>query len=85
MVVPFPVIIYIIEKGVVKPMNGVIKMAKEHQINYVKPNMSALPGRIGREIFETIMNTPKPDLTELNRRSDEVESRILAARKAKQK
>lgn len=64
-------------------MNGVIKMAKKQQINYIKPNMTALHGRLGREIFETIMNTPKPDLTELNRRADEVESRILAARKAK--
>ncbi len=64
-------------------MIGVISMVREHQINYVKPNMTALHGRLGREIFDTIMNTPKPDLTEVNRRADEVESRNLAARKAK--
>ena len=63
-------------------MTGVHVMFKTRKkTRYVKPNM-VLHGRMGREILETIMNTPKPDLTELNRQADEVESRIMAARKA---
>ena len=64
-------------------MEGVVYMfdtQRVREIRYIKPNMGALRGRIGREILETIRNTPKPDLTELNRQADEVETRILAAR-----
>lgn len=54
---------------------------KTREIRYVKPNMGALHGRVGRKILETIRNTPKPDLSEMDRRAEAVEARILAARK----
>ena len=46
----------------------------------IKPNIGALKGRIGMSIIETIRNTPKPDHTELRKRCDELEAKILAAR-----
>lgn len=56
-------------------------MKKEHEIRYVKPNIGALHGRIGRSILETIRNTPRPDRTDLEKRADEARARLLAARK----
>lgn len=50
---------------------------------YYKPNMANLRGRMGRSIYETIMNTPKPDLTELERKANEVERRVIAERQRK--
>lgn len=50
---------------------------------YYKPNMANLRGRMGRSIYETIMNTPKPDLTELERKANEVERRVLEERRRK--
>lgn len=61
-------------------MEGAIYMRNE-QINYVKPNMAALHGKIGRSIIETILNTPKPDDSRLKERAREVEARMLAAKK----
>ena len=56
-------------------------MAKHKEINYYKPNMGALRGKIGQSIIETILNTPKPDHTNLKREADE----YLMARMAEKK
>ncbi|NEX00446.1 hypothetical protein SAMN04487829_0013 [Pseudobutyrivibrio sp. NOR37] len=54
---------------------------RNKQINYIKPNMGALHGRIGRSILETILNTPKPDDSKLRERAKEVEALMLEAKK----
>ena len=59
-------------------MDEVMVMKKEHEIRYVKPNMGALHGRIGRSILETIRNTLRPDRTELNRRADAFFESLMA-------
>jgi hypothetical protein len=48
---------------------------------FSKPNMSNLKGKLGRSILATIRNTPKPDLSELEKQTRTVENRILAARR----
>lgn len=50
---------------------------------YGKPNMTNLPPDLGRRIFDTIMNTPRPDDRELERKVAEIEDRIRAARNQK--
>lgn len=50
------------------------------KVRYVKPNMGALKGRLGREIIEIIKNTPVPDRTKLYAESEEIKRRILAAK-----
>lgn len=55
-------------------------MKKEHEICYVKPNIGALRGRIGRSILETIRNTPRPDRTDLEKRAEECKRSLLAER-----
>lgn len=55
--------------------HGVMSIAK--QINYVKPNMTNLRGKVGRSIIKTIRSTPKPDLSEVKRKSAEAERRML--------
>ncbi len=52
-------------------MSEVVQMAKVKEIRYYKPNMGALRGKIGMSIIETIMNTPKPDHSELKKEADE--------------
>lgn len=54
---------------------------KNKTINYIKPNMGNLHGKIGRSIIETILNTPKPDDSKLKERAKEVEALMLAAKK----
>ena len=61
-------------------MNEVIIMKKEREIHYVKPNMGALHGRVGRSILETIRNTPRPDRTDLKKRAEECKRSLLAER-----
>ena len=51
-------------------------------VTYSKPNMAALEGESGRRIFETIRNVPNTDWDRLSAKSNEIERRILAARKA---
>ena len=51
---------------------------RKRQRMYYKPNIGALHGRVGRSIMETIMNTPKPDLTEARRKADECRAAMLA-------
>ena len=46
-------------------------MSKTKEIHYYKPNMGALRGKIGESIIETILNTPRPDHSELDREADE--------------
>ncbi len=53
-------------------------MAKPKEVRYYKPYMGALSGWIGKSIIETILNTPKPDRTELNKKADECMAEILA-------
>ena len=48
-------------------------------ITYGKPNMAALEGELGRRIIDTIMSTPRPDLTELERKCAEVNARMQEA------
>jgi hypothetical protein len=62
-------------------MSEVIQMAKPKEINYYKPNMGALRGRIGQSIIETILNAPRPDHSELKKEADE----YLMARMAEKK
>lgn len=50
---------------------------------YGKPSMTNLPVDLGRRIFNTIMNTPKPDDREVDRKASEIEDRIRAARSKK--
>lgn len=59
-------------------MNGVEYMAKQKKTRYYKPNMGALSGKIGESIFETIMNSPKPDRSELKKHADACRNAILA-------
>ena len=49
-------------------------------ITYGKPNMAALAGELGRRIIDTIMSTPRPDLTELERKCAEVNARMQEAK-----
>ncbi|RKM60923.1 hypothetical protein D6856_07700 [Butyrivibrio sp. XB500-5] len=53
-------------------------MARRKEIRYHKPYMGALSGRIGRSIIETILSTPKSDLTELHKRAEECRRAMLA-------
>ena len=55
---------------------------RNKNINYVKPNMAAIHGKIGRYIIETIRNTPKPDDSRLKERAEEVEALMLAAKRS---
>lgn len=48
------------------------------ETGYYKPNMGALPPKVGRMILEIMDNTPAPDRTEMKRRAEEIEARILA-------
>lgn len=50
-------------------------------IRYGKPNMAALEGDWGREIFESIRDTPRADFAELDKRCAEVEKRISEAKR----
>ena len=54
-------------------------------INYGKPNMAALEGEWGKEIFETIKNTPKPDMTRFYTELDAATNATVARRKHEQK
>lgn len=53
-------------------------MKKPKEVRYYKPNMGALRGKIGESIIETILNTPRPDHSELNRDADEYLKKRLA-------
>ena len=48
-------------------------------MKYIKPNMAALEGEIGQEIYNTILNVPDTNWEELHRKSKEIEKRILKA------
>lgn len=50
-------------------------------IRYGKPKMTDLPEDLGRSIINTIMNTPVSDDKEAEREAEEIEARIVAARK----
>ena len=50
-------------------------------IQYSKPNMNNLHGKVGRSILDTIRNTPKLDRKILQAEADAFEARILAAQK----
>lgn len=49
-------------------------------VNYYKPNMSNLKGRLGREIMTAIKNTPPSDHSNLNKFADEGIKSVLAER-----
>ena len=61
-------------------MKGAISM-KKHEIRYVKPNIGALKGPVGRSILETIRNTPRPDMTALTKEADAVLANLAAEKK----
>ena len=63
-------------------MSEVIYMAKPKEINFYKPNMGALRGRIGESIIETILNAPKPDHSALKTEADEYLIARMAEKKA---
>lgn len=50
---------------------------------YGKPNMTNLPADLGRSIFNTIMNTPRPDDRAIDKKAAEIEDRIRDARSKK--
>lgn len=50
-------------------------------VSYGKPNMAALEGEWGKEIFETIKNTPKPDMKNFFNELDAAANAIVAERK----
>ena len=54
-------------------------------IQYSKPNMTNLHGKVGRSILKTIRNTPKLDRKKLQAEADAFEARILAAQKNEEK
>ncbi len=56
-------------------------MKKPKEVNYVKPNMGALHGKVGLSIIETILNTPRPDDTELEKECERLEERMLATQR----
>ena len=56
-------------------MNGGMYMR-----DYPKPDMQNLQGETGRRIFNIIMNSPKPDLTELERKVAEHDKKVMAER-----
>lgn len=49
-------------------------------ITYGKPNMAAVEGELGRRIMDAIMSTPRPGLTELERKGAEANARIGEAK-----
>lgn len=60
-------------------MSEVFEMKrKPHETVYYKPNIGALRGKVGKSILETIMNTPKPDLSELRRGANECRTVMMA-------
>ncbi len=62
-------------------MSEVIIMEKPKEVHYYKPYMGALSGKVGESIIETILNTPKPDRTELKKKAAECREAILAEMK----
>ena len=56
------------------------KLRAKFDMIYERPNIADLRGKKGREIFETIKNSPKPDLTILKRKAAECERRIIEER-----
>lgn len=57
------------------PMSG----RDDNRVRYVKPNMAALEGDMGRKIYETILNAPDTDWATLHERSRAIERRIAKA------
>ncbi len=53
-------------------------MKKAREINYIKPNMGALPPKVGRRILDIMANMPKSDQTEINRKVREVRAYFQA-------
>lgn len=47
-------------------------MKKPREINYIKPNMGALPPKVGRKVLDIMAKTPKSDQTKIDRRVKEV-------------
>ena len=47
---------------------------------YLKPNMTNLPAKLGRAVFNEILNSPKPDMEELRKKADEIRNRIREAK-----
>lgn len=52
-------------------------------VRYGKPKMTDLPKDLGRSIIKTIMNTPASDSKKTQEKANEIEARIVAARKEK--
>ena len=50
------------------------------RIRYVKPNMNNLPYELGKEIFETIMNTKPVDREKIHKEVAEFKKKALEAR-----
>ena len=55
-------------------------MATTTARRYGKPSLTNLPYELGKSIIDQIMSTPKPDFTEMRKRANEVEEKILEAR-----
>ena len=53
----------------------------ENTVRYGKPSMTNLPYELGRHIIEQIMNSPKPDFTEMDKEVAKLEEQILLERK----
>lgn len=54
-------------------------MNHKKEINYIKPNIANLHGKIGQSIVDTIMNAQRPDHSELNRACEEFEKSLNAS------
>ena len=47
---------------------------------YGKPDMTNLPPKLGRAIFDQILSTPKPDEEKINEEAKKVEAEMIKIR-----
>lgn len=64
-----------------KNLNELTYEEIEQMKNRARYGMTHLHGRVGRDIFETIRNTPKADHTQLKKECEEFEKHIKEANK----
>jgi len=51
---------------------------RESVRRYIKPCMTNIPGELGKQVISTIINTPLPDFTEVDKEISEMKKKLLA-------
>ena len=51
-----------------------------YSTRYAKPNMANLPSKLGRAIFQQILNTPKPDDAKLDEEARRLKREMIKVR-----